>query len=171
MHRIVLTFVLLLAGCSVAVEEPQVRRAVAPPPIAVDPPREITTTTAAPDVDSFPVDILTAGQANQGGMDALGTFVLKYDPDLNCLYHLEEDNNGEPGTGGRVVIVWPFGYSAMNQQGKVVVFDETGKPVATTGVQFQIGGGGDAFDRGGMGDGGCDAIGVWYANGGPLPNP
>lgn len=169
MRRIVLGLFVLLAGCSTATTDGPVRRPVDPPVVVVDPPAPGgPTTTAQPDIEFSPVDILTAPAPTQDGMDALGTFVLKYDTELNCLYHLEGDNNGEPGTGGRVVVQWPFGYSASNQNGKVIVFDETGTAVATSGVQFQIAGGGGVFD-GAEVSGGCDAIGIWYANGGPMP--
>ncbi len=114
------------------------------------------------------VEILTAGADAEGGMDALGTFTLRYDRVLNCLYHDEPDNNGEPGTGGRVVIVWPFGYTAVAAEDEVVVLDSTGTSVARAGVAFQMGGGAGPADGGH-----CDAIGVWVANG-PLtgsPSP
>lgn len=163
MKRLALTVLLSLTACTVAFEEGE-----APEPVVVlDPPREVTT-TAPPADGSFHVDILTDPVPARGGMDALGTFTLEYDAELNCLYHVEEDNNGEPGTGGRVVIQWPFGHTASLQNGKVIVFDDTGKAVTTAGVQFQIGGGGGEFDGSGI-PGGCDAIGIWYANGDPIP--
>jgi hypothetical protein len=109
------------------------------------------------------VEILTASADADGGMDALSTFTLHHDPNLNCLYHDEPDNNGEPGTGGRVAIVWPFGFTAIADEDGVVVFDQAGTPVARTGRAFQIGGGGLPADSDH-----CQAIGVWVANGSPI---
>lgn len=96
-------------------------------------------------------------------MEALSTFLLYHDPDRNCLYHDEADNNGEPGTGGRVAIVWRSGFTAIADKDGVVVLDETGTPVARTGYAFPIGGGGLPADSDH-----CDAIGVWVANGSPI---
>lgn len=162
MRRIALAGLVVITACSTPAAELTVRRPVAPPIVAQPAP----ATTVAGDA-SFPVDILTAPAPNQDGMDALGTFVLKYDAELNCIYHAEEDNNGEPGTGGRVVIQWPFGYTAINQGGKVIVLDDAGTAVAVTGVEFQMAGGGSAFNNSEL-PGGCEAAGIWYANGGPL---
>lgn len=116
-----------------------------------------------PVVSDDGVQILTAGDGADSAMSALGTFVLRHDQDLNCLYHDEEDNNGEPGTGGRVVIMWPPGYTAKAAGDGVVVFAEDGEPVAETDVAFQIGGGAAPAS----GDH-CDAIGTWIANGPPI---
>ncbi len=113
------------------------------------------------------VDVLTADSDADGGMDALGTFTLQHDPVLNCLYHDEPDNNGEPGTGGRIVIVWPAGYTAVADDNEVAVLDAAGTPVARTNVAFRIGGGGLPADTDH-----CDAIGVWVASGPPIvPTP
>ena len=109
------------------------------------------------------IGILTASADAHAGMEALNTFTLRYDPNLNCLYHDEPDNNGEPGTGGRVAIMWPFGFTAVADEDGVVVFDEAGTPVARTGYAFQIGGGGLPADSDH-----CQAIGVWVANGSPI---
>jgi len=166
MRHVAFALAMMLAACSAPATDRPVGRPVEPPVVVVDPPREVTT-TAPPSETPFPVDILTDPAPATAGMDALGTFTLRYDPDLNCLYHLEEDNNGEPGTGGRVVIQWPFGYTAMHQAGKVIVFDKDSKAMAVTGIEFQMGGGGGSFDGTGI-PGGCDAVGIWYANGDPL---
>lgn len=99
-------------------------------------------------------------------MQALSTFTLQYDPELNCLYHDEPSNNGEPGTGGRVVIVWPADYSAVRAGDGAVVLNQAGDEVARTGETFQIAGGSV-----GTGSGHCDSIGTWIANGGPNPRP
>lgn len=107
------------------------------------------------------VEVLT--HDSDGGLDALGSFTLQYDSELNCLYHDEADNNGEPGTGGRVTVIWPSGYSAMIDGDEVNVFDADGAVVARTNNTFQIGGGG-----GGDSGGHCNSIGTWIANGGPI---
>ena len=99
---------------------------------------------------------------DSGGDEALGSFTLQFDSELNCLYHDEEDNNGEPGTGGRVVVVWPEGYSAEVDGGEVNVLDEAGVVVARTNATFEIAGGS------GPADGHCNSIGAWFANGGPI---
>lgn len=103
-------------------------------------------------------------EQTQVGMEALGTFDLQFDPELNCLYHDEPSNNGEPGTGGRVVVIWPEGYRAVRTADGAFIADPNGTPVATTDSPFQIAGG--AVDPPGEH---CDAIGAWLANGGPLP--
>ena len=121
--------------------------------------RDASTTSS---VVEGSVDILTAESDTDEGMQALSGFTLHHDPDLNCLYHDEPDNNGEPGTGGRVVIVWPFGYTAVIDDGEVAVLDATGTAVARTNNTFTIGGGG----RGANIDH-CNAIGIWIANGPP----
>ena len=106
------------------------------------------------------VEILTSSP--EVSMTALGSFVLQYDEELNCLYHDEPSNNGEPGTGGRIVIVWPDGYSAVERNGEVDVLDASGGVVATTGAEFQLGGGMVA------GESHCDAIGAWVTTDAPV---
>lgn len=54
-----------------------------------------------------------AAEDSDAVMTALNTFTLRYDDDQNRRYHHEPDNNGEPGTGGQVTIVWPFGFTAV----------------------------------------------------------
>jgi hypothetical protein len=118
-----------------------------------------TPTTELTPVDSQPesvvegsVDILTAESDTDFGEQALSSLTLQHDLDLNCLYHDEPDNNGEPGTGGRVV-----------DGGEVAVLDATGTTVARTNIAFTIGGGG----RGANIDH-CNAIGIWLAHGPPI---
>ena len=123
---------------------------------------ELATSTVAP-IDAAAdgsVEVLT--HDSDDGLDALGSFTLQYDPELNCLYHDEADNNGEPGTGGRVTVIWPSGYSAMIDGDEVNVLDADGAVVARTNATFQIAGGS------GPADGHCDSIGAWFANGGPI---
>ncbi|MDH3307857.1 MAG: hypothetical protein OEO77_10105 [Acidimicrobiia bacterium] len=126
---------------------------------------EPIATSLAADVPVAPVgtqvELLTGPMS---GMEALGTFVLEYDASLNCVYFVEEDNNGEPGTGGRVVIVWPPGYTAIAIGDKVSVFDAAGALAARTGVPFEMAGGGGPYN--GVY---CDAIGAWHPSTGPRP--
>lgn len=115
--------------------------------------------------DDSAVDILTGDPEGSLGQQALSSFTLQYDPELNCLYHDEPDNNGEPGTGGRVVVVWPDGYSALRHGDGAVVINQAGDEVARTGESFSLAGGAI-----GGGSGHCDSIGTWVANGGPRPD-
>lgn len=120
------------------------------------------TTRTTSQAEAGAVEILT--RPGLGGASALSTFVLIHDPQRNCLFSIEEDNNGEPGTGGRVVIVWPDGYSARSRGDSVTVFDAEGRAVARTGVPFRLpGGGGPATEDH------CDAVGQWVAGGDPMP--
>lgn len=112
-------------------------------------------TSPATDPRGSEVDILTS-RGSIGGNEALGQYTLLYDPDLNCLYSEEPDNNGEPGTGGRVIIEWPAGYEAFFLNGVGTVYDETGAVFAETGEAFQTAGGGGPYS----GDH-CNAIGIW----------
>ncbi len=81
------------------------------------------------------VDILTDRIRLSGGMDALGTFELRYDPDLNCVYF----TGTEDGDGGRTVPVWPFGFSATRSP--MTVYDFDAVPVAAEGDTLELGGG------------------------------
>lgn len=162
--RLFAALFILCSSCAIASSEGE----PPDPVVVVEPAKPVTTTAPAEDGAAKPVNILAAPEPSQGGMDALGSFKLEYDAELNCLFHVEEDNNGEPGTGGRLVIVWPFGYSAsLDDTGKVTVFDERDQPVTATGVPFEMGGGFGELLRGNE-PGACDAIGAWYANGPPL---
>lgn len=133
-----LILVLSLAGCS---------------PSSSEPTSDGTDSTSASDVP-----VLTG---EPSGMEALGTFTLQYDAELNCLYHDEEDNNGEPGTGGRVVVQWPQGTTASLVGGVVTVVDADGIEIARTGEPVTLGGGGTPF----LGSDHCNAIGIWMVNG------
>ena len=100
----------------------------------------VASVTAACGDEASTVDGIAAGpdrveivtHDDEAGMEALGTFVLEYDAEHNCLFHLEADNNGEPGTGGRVIVIWPEGHTAERSGDDVVVVDETGEEVART---------------------------------------
>ena len=102
------------------------------------------------------VDILTSRVRSGGGMDALSTFELRYDAELNCVY--------SPGfaEGGRdrSVLVWPFGYSATSDP--MTVYDYDGNPVASEGDAIELAGGGVdiEFIEGNT----CGADGAWIVN-------
>jgi hypothetical protein len=106
------------------------------------------------------VDLLTESGRFRGGLAALGTFMMQYDSTANCLYAEFEDQRG--------TFIWPFGYSATETAGVVTVFDVRGSPVATTGVQAELGGGGgDAIMPGvATGNNRCEATMFWFVNGG-----
>lgn len=115
------------------------------------------TSIDEPVIEALDVPVLT-GEAS--GNEALSTFTLQYDDNLNCLYHDEEDNNGEPGTGGRVVIQWPRGTTASLANGVVTVIDAQGTELAKSGEPVTLTGGGSAF----LGSDHCNAIGIWIVN-------
>lgn len=66
--------------------------------------------------------------------------VFEYDPEANCLF-VEE-----MGGGSRVVVVWPFGYTAVAGD-PTQVFDPAGNVVAETGVPVDLGGGYGSIDQ------------------------
>jgi hypothetical protein len=104
------------------------------------------------------LDLITIASRASGGMDALGNFTMQYDSSDNCLY-AELD-------GQRTTFVWPFGYSGSSSDGVVTVFDARGEPVARTGEEIQLGGGGgDAIVVLVTGDDRCSATSFWFVNG------
>jgi hypothetical protein len=113
------------------------------------------------------LELLTQQHRGGGGMAALGRFELRYDPDLDCLYFPgdEESNGGEPGTGGRTLPVWPFGYTATSDP--VTVYDYDGVVRATEGDLIESGGGFvsvefiDASES-------CGATGAWIMSSPPM---
>ncbi len=104
------------------------------------------------------IDISTNPVRTSIGMAALmGGVVLRYDPEGNCLYTVDTDD-------ARVVIVWPFGFTAHTGD-PATVYDPAGNSVARVGVPFDIGGG----DGGVMIDPPpCRADRLWIANGDPI---
>ena len=100
------------------------------------------------------VEILTSPIRAGGGMEALGSFTLSYDSDMNCVYFFE------PGMTDRIVPVWPFGYSATTNP--MIVYDYDGNPVGSEGDQLELGGGnvGTALVEGNT----CGAISAWIVN-------
>jgi len=117
-----------------------------------------TSSIDEPVIEALDVPVLT-GEAS--GNEALSTFTLQYDDNLNCLYHDEEDNNGEPGTGGRVVVQWLRGTTASLANGVVTVIDADGTELARSGEPVTLTGGGSAF----LGSDHCKAIGIWIVGG------
>ncbi len=111
--------------------------------------------------------LVTQRHRGGGGMAALGRYELRYDPELDCLYLPgdEDGNEGEPGTGGRTLPVWPFGYTATSDP--VTVYDYDGVVRATEGDLIESGGGFvpvefvDASDS-------CGATGAWIMSSPPI---
>jgi hypothetical protein len=108
------------------------------------------------------VDLITAAARSSAGMDALGTFTIRYDMDGNCVYW---ESDGRRGT-----LAWPFGYSATEANGTATVFDAGGNEVAVTGELLELGGGGGAIGPsfpgpGFVGDNLCGATELWVVNG------
>jgi hypothetical protein len=100
------------------------------------------------------VEILTSRIRVAGGMDALGQFTLKYDPDLNCVYFAEGADSD------RTVPVWPFGYSATSDP--MTVYDYDGGLVASGGDQLELGGGN--VEAGFVDGNTCGADSAWIVN-------
>lgn len=106
----------------------------------------------AGDPDEIPI---TTQPRGAGGMDALGSFVLRYDSELDCVWFEDAD-------GSRIKPIWPFGSRLL--RGAMVVFDGAGQPLAAVGQEVQLGGGfgellPDADDRTD-----CGAESVWVIN-------
>lgn len=52
--------------------------------------------------------------------------------------------NAETGLGvDDLPVLWPFGYAARSEFGRIVLLDETGTVIAREGDQIEVGGGGD----------------------------
>jgi len=54
------------------------------------------------------IELLTQPTRGGGGMDALGTFEVAFDANLNCVY-FPGDGDVAPDEG-RTAPIWPFGY-------------------------------------------------------------
>ena len=102
------------------------------------------------------VEILTSPSRFGGGMDALGTFDLSYDADMNCLYFTGVEDQG----GTRLVPVWPFGYSATSDP--LTIFDYDGNVLAVEGDTLELGGGG--VSASGLEGNLCGASQTWVVN-------
>ena len=103
---------------------------------------EILDGTIADLPDQKPVrpgDVELPTQPNRagGGMEALGTFELRFDADLGCVYFPGDESDA--GSNGRTVPVWPFGYTAASNP--LRIYDQDGVLVAREGDVIQMGGG------------------------------
>lgn len=103
--------------------------------------------------DRGDITLETADTRNAAGMDALGTFVIRFDPEQRCIY-------GEFGSE-RIGLIWPFGYYATSDP--VQVLDADGRPVARPGDRVESGGGQGPRE----GPAACGADDVWAMNGPP----
>ncbi len=83
------------------------------------------------------VELLTQPNRSGGGMGALGTFELRFDADLGCVYFPGDETDA--GDSGRTVPVWPFGYTAESDP--LRIYDHDGVLVAQEGDVIQMGGG------------------------------
>ena len=55
--------------------------------------------------------------------------------------HAETGLGVTSADGTSTAVEWPFGYTARNELGKLVLLDETGKVVAREGDEITVGGG------------------------------
>jgi len=83
------------------------------------------------------VELLTQPNRAGGGMGALGTFELRFDAELGCVYFPADETDA--GGSGRTVPVWPFGYTA--ESNPLRIYDQDGVLVAQEGNVIQMGGG------------------------------
>lgn len=89
------------------------------------------------------VQIVTADSRSTVGMAALGTFTLGYDATQNCVFAMRFDDR-------RVVLIWPYAYTARRVGEVAVVFDPRGEEVARTGSSISLAGGGGEFTAPGV---------------------
>lgn len=99
------------------------------------------------------VELETAQTRGGAGMDALGTFTLRFDAQEGCVY-------GEFGQE-RSGLIWPFGYYAESDP--LRVYDQDGQLVAQEGDVLESGGGFSSRE----GPDRCGASEVWVMNGRP----
>ena len=113
------------------------------------------------------VELVTQSTRAGGGMSALGRFVVMFDADRGCVYFPgdEESNNGEPGTGGRTLPVWPFGYTAELDPLRIYDFD--GNLLAPEGDTIEMGGGFVSAELTDV-ENDCGATGAWIASSPPV---
>lgn len=79
------------------------------------------------------VAIPTAEPGQLACMDALMTGVLAADAEAGLVVHAPD--------GTSVVVVWPNGWAAVDQDGMRVLLNDRGDPIARVGDHVQIGGG------------------------------
>ena len=113
------------------------------------------------------VELVTQSTRAGGGMAALGQFVVMFDAVRGCAYFPgdEESNNGEPGTGGRTLPVWPFGYTAESDPLRIYDFD--GNLLAEEGDTIEMGGGFVSAEFMDV-ENDCGATGAWIASSPPV---
>ena len=113
------------------------------------------------------VELVTQSTRAGDGMTALGRFVVMFDADRGCVYFPgdEESNNGEPGTGGRTLPVWPFGYTAQSDPLRIYDFD--GNLLAAEGDTIEMGGGFVSAEFTDV-ENDCGATGAWIASSPPV---
>lgn len=99
------------------------------------------------------VELETAQTRGGAGMDALGTFTLRFDAQEGCVY-------GESGQE-RIGLIWPFGYYAESDP--LRVYDQDGQLVAQEGDALESGGGFSSR----QGPDRCGTSEVWVMNGRP----
>jgi hypothetical protein len=99
------------------------------------------------------VELETAQTRGGAGMDALGTFTLRFDAQQGCVH----GEFGQEHTG----LIWPFGYYA--EANPLRVYDQDGQLVAQEGDVLESGGGFSSRE----GPDRCEASGVWVMNGRP----
>jgi hypothetical protein len=99
------------------------------------------------------VELETSDTRGGGGMEALGYFTLRFDPEQRCVY------GGSPSE--RTGLVWPFGYYATSDP--LQVFDQDGRLVAQEGDYLESGGGNVQRE----GPEVCGTDSVWVMNGPP----
>lgn len=95
----------------------------------------------------------TADTRGGAGMQALGTFTVRFDAEQRCVY-------GEAGAE-RIGLIWPFGYYATSDPLRVL--DNDGRLVAREGDLIESGGGGGPR----QGPQVCGTSDVWIMNGRP----
>ena len=89
--------------------------------------------SAAPtSTPSLEFGIRTAAQTFDACMDALIGGTLARHP---------QSGLGIANEGEQTPVEWPFRYSARVVEGRVILFDETGKAVAAEGDEITVGGG------------------------------
>jgi hypothetical protein len=91
----------------------------------------IVPTPSAPALVALP----TSEPLGAGGacMDALLTGVLAADPQAGIVVDAPD--------GTSIVVVWPHGWAAMDQDGMRILLNDRGDPVARVGDRVEIGGG------------------------------
>jgi hypothetical protein len=80
------------------------------------------------DLHGTSVRLPVSGYAPEGGGDAAIRGALRLD-DQECVYLQSEQGSGD----GRLYVVWPAGFKATRDGGRVSLYDENGKEIAQDG--------------------------------------